>query len=63
VAVDGELDRAIRVLAIRTMQSQANDLARKQLLAPEDLLALRRIQEAITQAKSVLMGSDERTKI
>jgi len=63
VAVDGELDRAIRVLAIRTMQSQANDLARKQPLAPEDLLALRRIQESITQAKSVLMGSDERTKI
>ena len=63
VAVDGELERAIRVLAIRTMQSQANDLARKQPLAPEDLLALRRIQESITQAKSVLMGSDERTKI
>jgi DNA primase len=63
VAVDGELDRAIRVLAIRTMQSQAHDLARKQPLAPEDLLALRRIQESITQAKSVLMGSDERTKI
>lgn len=63
VAVDGELDRAIRVLAIRTMQSQANDLARKQPLASEDLLALRSLQEAITQAKSVLMGSDERTKI
>jgi len=62
-AVEGELDRAIRVLAIRTMQSQASDLARKQPLAPEDLLALRRIQESITQAKSVLMGSDERTKI
>ncbi|MEY3668768.1 MAG: hypothetical protein RL258_163 [Pseudomonadota bacterium] len=63
MAVEGELDRAIRVLAIRTMQSQANDLARKQPLTAEDLVALRRMQEAITQAKSALMGSDERTKI
>jgi DNA primase len=62
-AVAAELDRATRILAIRTMQSEAAALASKQPLTSDDLRELRRIQENITQAKGILMGSDERSKI
>jgi hypothetical protein len=54
-----ELDRAIRVLAVRSMQKRATDLAAKPELRPEDLAALRQLQSEIQELKAILRGSDE----
>lgn len=54
-----ELDRAIRVLAVRSMQKRATDLAAKRELRPEDLAALRQLQSEIQELKAILRGSDE----
>jgi DNA primase len=58
-AVIAELDRAIRVLALASMQQQAIDLAGKSELQPQDFTHLRTLREEIARLKASLMGSDE----
>ncbi|MGA1252407.1 MAG: DNA primase [Burkholderiaceae bacterium] len=57
--VGNELSRAIRVLAVRSMQKRATDLAARPELRPEDLSALRQLQLEIQELKAVLRDSDE----
>ncbi|MFZ9735116.1 MAG: DNA primase [Burkholderiaceae bacterium] len=57
--VGNELSRAIRVLAVRSMQKRATDLAARPELRPEDLSALRQLQSEIQELKAVLRDSDE----
>ena len=57
--VRNELDRAIRVLALRSMQRQAADLAAKARPQAEDLALLRRLQSEALRLKQALSGSDE----
>jgi DNA primase len=57
--VGNELSRAIRVLAVRSMQKRASDLAARPELRPEDLGALRQLQSEIQELKAVLRDSDE----
>ena len=59
--VGNELSRAIRVLAVRSMQKRATDLAARPELRPEDLSALRQLQLEIQELKAVLRDSDERS--